>query len=112
MNPILDRQVTVPLGTRTIREHVQLLTQALGEQTGFHFDCCDNAAGASAWGSAVISFEAREEMARSALLRLIRNAPSAPHQVSREPGRYAWSMRCQPRESSCFIDVDPLVDRH
>jgi len=107
LNPILDRQVSVPLGTRSILEHVQLLTQALGEQTGFHFDCCDSVAGASAWGNTVISFEARDEMARSALLRLIRNAPPSPHQHSRESGRYSWSMRCQPRESSCAINVAP-----
>ena len=112
LNPILDRQVSVPLGTRTILEHVRLLTQALGEQTGFHVDCCDTAAAASGWGSNIISFEAREEMARSALLRLIRNAPAAPQQASRESGRYSWKMRCQPRESSCLIDVAPLVDRH
>ena len=112
LNPMLDRQVTVPLGTRTILDHVRLLTEALGEQTGFHFDCCDTAAGASGWGTNIISFEAREQMARSVLLQLIRNAPAAPQQASRESGRYSWKMRCQPRESSCLIDVAPLVDRH
>jgi len=109
---MLDRHVTVPLGLRTVREHIQVLTQALGEQTGFHFDCCDTAAGASGWGSNIISFEAREEMARTVLLRLIRNVPATPQQASRESGRYSWKMRCQPREASCLIDVAPLVDRH
>ena len=90
LNPMLDRQVSVPLGTRSILEHVRLLTQALGEQTGFHVDCCDTAAAASGWGSNIISFEAREEMARTVLLRLIRNAPAAPQQASRESGRYSW----------------------
>jgi len=112
LNPMLDRHVTVPLGLRTVREHIQVLTQALGEQTGFHFDCCDTAAGASGWGSNIISFEAREEMARTVLLRLIRNVPATPQQASRESGRYSWKMRCQPREASCLIDVAPLVDRH
>jgi hypothetical protein len=107
LNPMFDRQVTVPLGTRTVLEHVRLLTQALGEQTGFHFDCCDPVAGASAWGTNIISFEAREEMARTVLLRLIRNVPATPQQVSRESGQYSWSMRCQPRESSCSINVAP-----
>ena len=111
LNPMLDRQVSVALGTRTIVEHVQLLTQALGEQTGFHIDCCETTAGAAAWGSTVISFEARDEMARSALLRLIRNAPPAPQQRNRESGRYSW--RCAAsRESRRVRSTSPPDQTH
>jgi hypothetical protein len=58
------------------------------------------------WGSAVVSFEARDEPARSAFLRLVRREQgNANHLAGSEPGGYRWSMKCQPGESSCFINL-------
>jgi hypothetical protein len=124
LTPILDRRVTIPLGTRRIFEHVNLLTQALEQQTGIRIDCCQAAVGGIPWGSTVVSFEARDEPARSALLRLIRGEPGpdrlirnqeggAFHLIRGEPGRehWHWLMRCQPGESWCVINVAPIPER-
>jgi hypothetical protein len=122
--PILDRRVTIPLGTRKIFEHVNLLTQALERQTGVRISCCQAAVGGIPWGSTVISFEARDEPARTAFLRLVRSEPGrdrlvrnqeggAFHLVRSEPGRehWHWLMRCQPGESWCSINVAPVPDK-
>jgi hypothetical protein len=116
--PILDRHVTVPAGTRRIFEHVDLLTRALEEQTGVRISCCQAGVAGVPWGSTVVSFEARDEQARRALLRLLRSEPGrdrlvrnepggAFHLVKSEPGReyWHWLLRCQPGEAWCFINV-------
>ena len=66
LNPLLDRHVTIPLGTRRIFEHPNLLIHALEEQTAVHIGCCQGVVGGVRWGSEVISFEAHDESARSA----------------------------------------------
>ena len=118
LTPILDRRISIPLGTRRFFEHVNLLTQALEEQTGFHIACCsgvaDNQPGPP------IAFRADDEPARSALLRLVRSRPvrnhlvrgesGAYHLVPSEPGGYHWLMKCQPGESWCFINLHPIPD--
>jgi len=124
LTPILDRHVTIPLGTRKIFEHVNLLTQSLEQQTGVRISCCQAAVGGIPWGSTVVAFEARDELARSALLRLVRSEPGrdrlvrnqaggAFHLVKSEPGRkhWHWLMRCQPGESWCTINVAPIPDK-
>jgi hypothetical protein len=132
MAPILDRHVTIPLGTRKIFEQVNLLTHALEEQTGFHIACCQTNVGGIPWGSTVVSFEARDEPARSAFLRLVRSEPKGNHLVRIEPGRYHlvpnepggyyWHMRCTVSGSSdpappagtkawCFINVANIPNR-
>ena len=109
LTPILDRHVTIPLGTRKILEHVSLLTQALEQQTGVRVSCCQAAVGGIPWGSTVIPFEARDEPARSALLRLIQSEQGNPNHVAGvEPRRYHWLLRCQPAQSWCFVNVAPI----
>jgi hypothetical protein len=119
LTPILDRHISIPLGTRRFFEHVNLLTRALEEQTGFHIGCCsgvaDNQPGLP------IAFGADDEPARSAFLRLVRSRPArnhpvrsesgAYHLVPSEPGGYHWLMKCQPGESWCFINLAPIPDR-
>jgi hypothetical protein len=119
LTPILDRRISIPLGTRRFVEHVNLLTRALEEQTGFHIGCCsglaDNQPGPP------IAFQADDEPARSAFLRLVRSRPvrnhlvrsesGAYHPVRSEPGGYHWLMKCQPGESWCFINLNLIPDR-
>jgi hypothetical protein len=122
LTPILDRHVTIPSGTRQIFEHINLLMQALQQQTGVRISCCR--AGGNPWGSAVVSFEARDEPARSALLRLLRSEPGrdrfvpvehtgASRLVKADPGRehWYWLMRCQPGEAWCFINVAAIPEK-
>jgi hypothetical protein len=118
LTPILDRRISIPLGTRRFLEHVNLLTHALEEQTGVHVGCCtgtaDNQQGPP------FEFRADDEPARSAFLRLVRSRPvrnhlvrseGAYHLVPSEPGGYHWLMRCEPGESWCFINLNPIPDR-
>ena len=118
LTPILDRRISIPLGTRRFFEHVNLLTRALEEQTGVHVGCCsgtaDNQPGLP------FEFRADGEPARSAFLRLVRSRPvrnhlvrgeGAYHLVPSEPGGYHWLMRCEPGQSWCSINLRPIPDR-
>jgi hypothetical protein len=123
--PLLDRHITIPLATRRIFEHANLLTESLQQQTGVRVSCCQSGVGGIAWGSTVISFEARDEPARSALLRLLRSEPGrdrfvpvehtgASRLVKADPGRehWHWLMRCQPGEAWCIINVSAIPEKH
>jgi len=118
LTPILDRHISIPLGTRRFLEHVNLLTHALEEQTGVHIGCCTGTADDQP--GPPIAFRADDEPARSAFLRLVRSRPvrnhlvrteGAYHLVPSEPGAYHWLMRCEPGESWCFINLNPIPDR-
>lgn len=121
LTPILDRHISIPLGTRRFLEHVNLLTQALEEQTGIHIACCS--ASAESQPGPLIAFRADDEPARSAFLRLVRSRPARNHLVRSEPGPYNlvpsepggyhWLMRCEPSPSvfGCFINLAPIPDR-
>jgi hypothetical protein len=124
MAPLLDRHATIPLGTRRIYEHANLLTESLQQQTGVRVSCCQAGVNGIPWGSTVISFEARDEPVRSALLRLLRSEPGrdrlvplehtgAFRLVKADPGRehWHWLMRCQPGEAWCFINVSAIPGR-
>ena len=99
---LLDQKITIPLGTRSVIEHAKLITDALSAQTGFHVSCCQAFVAGIPWGMENVSFEARDETARSVLLRLI----------SSVKGRYYYLERCDPvspgRETWCFINVQAL----
>jgi hypothetical protein len=121
LTPLLDRHVSIPLGTRSFFEHVNLLTRALEEQTGIHVGCCSGIAPSQP--GPLIEFRADDEPARSAFLRLVRSRPprqscvpiepgrTACHLVPSEPGGYHWLMKCQPGESWCFINLHPIPDK-
>jgi hypothetical protein len=40
--PLLDRNVTIPLGTRRIAEYANLMADELSKQTGLHIGCCQS----------------------------------------------------------------------
>jgi hypothetical protein len=121
--PLLDRRVTIPRGTRKIFEHVNLLTESLQQQTGVRVNCCQAAVSGIPWGSTVVSFEAKDEPARSVLLRLLRLEPGPNRLVQNEgagtfrlvksdPQRehWRWTMRCEPRNPWCFISVTAIPE--
>jgi hypothetical protein len=124
LTSILDRHVTVPLGSRTIFEHVNLLMQALQQQTGVRIGCCQSVANVSLWGRTVVSCEARDEVARTVLLRLLRLEPArarvvrdehsgAYHLVESDPHRerWRWALRCEPWYAWCTVSVSEIPER-
>ena len=124
LTPILDRRVTIPLGTRKIFEHVNLLTESLQRQTGVRVACCQATVSGIPWGSTVIPFEAKDEPARTVLLRLLRSEPGPGrlipneqdhrfHLVKSDPARehWRWTMRCQPGDAWCFISVTAIPEK-
>jgi len=102
VSPLLDQKITIPLGTRSVAEHAQLMAEALSAQTGFHVSCCQGVVAGIPWGMEKVPFEAHDEPARSVLLRLIRSVR----------GRYYYLERCDPVEPGsqtwCFINVQAL----
>jgi len=99
--PLLDRRVTIPLGTRTIAETANLMTAALSAQTGLQVSCCQGVVAGIPWGMATISFEAQNEPARSVLIRLI------AADLQGKPNHYYWLQRCDPLPSKwCFINLN------
>ncbi len=99
---LLDRKINIALGTRRINEHAKLMTDALSAQTGFQVSCCQVGVAGVPWGMENVAFEARDEPARSVLMRLIRSVR----------GRYYYLERCDPvspgRPKWCFINVQGL----
>jgi len=88
ITPLLDRPVTIPHGTRMIRESADLMAQDLSTQTGLHVSCCQSTVGGYPWGMEYLNFEANQEPARSVLRRL---------------GLYQWHVRCD--MDVCVIDM-------
>lgn len=100
ITPLMDRRVTIPLGTRTMIETARLMTDALSAQTGVHVSCCQSVVGGVPWGLPVVKFEAHDEPARSVLRRLI------GAEIGDKPDRYAYSQRCDPAPSGwCVITL-------
>lgn len=100
VTPLLDRRVTIPAGTRSIAATAALMAEALSAQTGLKVSCCQGAIGGIPWGMEELSFEAKNEPARSVLSRLI--AAASPGQSDRA----YWLQRCDPQPSGwCFINL-------
>lgn len=98
--PLLDRRVNIPLGERTIAETANLMAADLSAQTGLRVNCCQAAVAGVPWGGAKISFEAKNEPARSVLRRLIAAS------LAGKPDHYYWVQRCDPLPSDwCFINL-------
>jgi hypothetical protein len=101
ITPLLDRRVTIPLGTRTIAETANLMTAALSAQTGLQVSCCQGVIVGIPWGLSTISFQAQDEPARSVLIRLI------TADLQGKPNHYYWLQRCDPLPSKwCFINLN------
>ena len=123
VTPLLDRRVTIPLGTRRVFEHVTLLTDSVQRRTGVRVSCCQGAVTGIPWGSTVVTFEATDEPARNVLLWLLRSELGRDQFVPKERGKvqrvnsatgreyWHWTMRCQPEEAWCFINVAAVPDK-
>jgi hypothetical protein len=98
--PLLDRHVTIPPGTRPIRQSASLMADALSSQTGLRVSCCQGGVAGIPWGMAEVFFEANDEPARSVLKRLFTAA------AVNQPDRNYWLQRCDPLPSAwCFINL-------
>jgi len=100
ITPLLDRRITIPFGTRTVAETVNLMTAQLSAQTGLHVSCCQGVVAGIPWGMTRADFEAQDEPARSVLRRLIAS------ELQGRPNVYYWLQRCDPLPSQwCFINL-------
>jgi hypothetical protein len=106
--PLLDRNVTIPLGTRSIAEHAKLMADELSKQTGLHVSCCQALVAGVPWGTAQISFEADNKPARQVLKQLMVAEQKANSKSSATHPRYDhWAVRCDGTGAPwCFIEVE------
>lgn len=106
--PLLDRNVTIPLGTRSIAEHANLMADELSKQTGLHIGCCQALVAGVPWGMAKVRFEADNKPAREVLKWLILTEQQANSQASsRHPNYDHWVVRCDGTGAPwCFIEVE------
>ncbi len=92
--PLLDRKVSIPAGTRPVRESAALMVQQLSAQTGMTISCCESAVAGYPWGMQEAAYGAADRTARDVLRDLIRLAG----------GRRLWVSRCDSK--FCFIDLN------
>jgi hypothetical protein len=106
--PLLDRNVTIPLGTRSIAEHAKLMTDELSKQTGLHIGCCQALVAGVLWGMAEVRFGADNQPAREVLKWLILTEEQANSQASsRHPAYDHWIVSCDGTGAPwCFIEVE------
>jgi len=107
VQPLLDRHVTIPPGTRSIAEHAKLMADQLSQQTGLHVSCCQSFVAGIPWGLAKVAFEADDTPAREVLKSLINIERQAN---SKAPNRYPdfdhWTVSCDGTGAPwCFIEV-------
>jgi hypothetical protein len=98
--PLLDRRVTIALGSRRISENGKLLADSLSAQTGLRVSCCQSLVAGIPWGMPVVPFEAHDEPARKVLERLILLNQRSNWVSSRN----YWLLRCD--SGWCSIDVE------
>jgi hypothetical protein len=106
--PLLDRNVTIPMGTRSIAEHANLMADELSKQTGLHIGCCQGLVAGVPWGMAEVRFEADNKPAREVLKWLILTEQQANSQASsRHPNYDHWVVSCDGTGAPwCFIEVE------
>jgi hypothetical protein len=106
--PLLDRNVTIPLGTRSIAEHANLMADELSRQTGLHIGCCQMLVAGVPWGTAIVRFEADNKPAREVLKWLILAEQQANFQASsRHPNYDHWVVICDGTGAPwCSIEVE------
>jgi hypothetical protein len=106
--PLLDRNVTIPSGTRSIAEHAKLMADELSKQTGLRVGCCQALVAGVPWGTAQISFEADNKPARQVLKQLMVVEQKANSESSATHPYYDhWVVRCDGTGAPwCFIEVE------
>lgn len=106
--PLLDRKVTIPLATRSIAEHANMMADELSKQTGLHVGCCQSFVAGVPWGMAQIRFEAENRPAREILKSLIFAERQANTQSTPSHSDYEhWVLRCDGTGAPwCFIEVE------
>ena len=106
--PLLDRRVSIPLRTRSIAEHANLMADELSKQTGLHIGCCQSLVAGVPWGMAKLRFEADNKPAREVLKWLILSEQQANSQASSRHSDYDhWVVRCDGTGAPwCFIEVE------
>lgn len=110
---LMDRQVTILPGRRSIAEHANLMVAALSTQTGLRIHCCQGAVAGIPWGTEVVDFEATQEPARDVLKRLVESSNSGrPYgyltalSTNGRPNGYYWLLRCDNSSPSwCFVNL-------
>lgn len=93
VRPLLDLEVSIPQGARSIAAIAGLMSQDLSKQTGMTISCCQSGIGGYPWGMEEITFGTPRMPAREVLKHLIRYAK----------GRNLWISRCD--QKFCFIDL-------
>jgi len=106
--PLLDRNVTIPPGTRSIAEHAKLMADELSKQTGLHVGCCQALVAGVPWGTAQITFETNNKPARQVLKQLMVAEQKANSESSATHPYYDhWVVRCDGTGAPwCFIEVE------
>jgi len=89
--PLLDHQVTVAEGTRTIVEVAGHMAEELSRQTGLRVSCCSHMAGYP-WGMESVTYGADNLRARDVL----------KHLMVRQSQGGRWMVRCD--QQFCFVD--------
>ena len=93
VRPLLDLDVSIANGTRSIAETAQLVSGELSKKTGMTISCCQSFVAGIPWGMGEIAFGTPGMPAREVLKLLIQKAG----------GRRLWVSRCDLR--FCFIDL-------
>ncbi|MGH9627064.1 MAG: hypothetical protein ACRD7E_01685 [Bryobacteraceae bacterium] len=93
VRPLLDFEVSIPYGARSIAETAALMAGDLSKQTGLTISCCQSLVAGIPWGMDTITFGTPRMPAREVLKLLIREAG----------GRRLWVSRCD--LEFCFIDL-------
>jgi hypothetical protein len=108
VQPLLDRHVTIPAGTRTIAEHAKLMADQLSQQTGLNVSCCQAFVFGVPWGRASVAFAADNKPAREVLRSLIRIEKQANSEASNmHPEFDHWTVSCDGTGAPwCFIEVE------
>lgn len=114
VQPLLDRHVSIPAGSRPIAEHASIMANQLSQQTGLQISCCQEMVTGVPWGRAEVLFQADDEPAREVLRKLIRLEERQNSQASnRHPAYDHWTVRCDGTGSRwCFIEVRGTFASH
>jgi hypothetical protein len=83
--PLLDRNVTIPSGTRRVADHANLMADDLSRQTGLHIGCCQWYVAGIPWGIAEVTFQASSKPVRQVLKSLILMEQRAEWSSERTP---------------------------